>query len=87
MAWTETCKIDFKKQIDHKKEQGVSVRQALKQLSEESDIAIGTLKDWLYEESTKKSREKRVLENQNVNRKRSAHLGDGSFFRFLHFRE
>lgn len=52
MAWTETCKIDFKKQIEHKtKEQGYSVREALKILSNESSIAIGTLTNWLYPES------------------------------------
>lgn len=49
MAWTETCKIDFKKQIEHKKAEGMSIRQALKILSEESGIAIGTLDNWLYE--------------------------------------
>ena len=48
MAWTETCKIDFKKQINHKKDQGVSIRQALKQLSEESGISVNTLNSWLY---------------------------------------
>jgi ParB family chromosome partitioning protein len=48
MAWTETCKIDFRKQIEHKKTQGMPVRQALKVLSEESGIAINTLSCWLY---------------------------------------
>lgn len=49
MAWTETCKIDFRKQIEHKKAEGMSVRKALKVLSEESGISIDTLDNWLYE--------------------------------------
>ncbi|MCK4328757.1 hypothetical protein KAX02_02835 [candidate division WOR-3 bacterium] len=69
MAWTETCKIDFVKQIEHKKEQGISVRQALKQLSEESDIPIGTLSNWMYPEQTKARSERQresVRKNANV---------------------
>jgi hypothetical protein len=53
MAWTETCKIDFNKQVEHKRAEGMSVRQALKVLSEESGIAIGTLDNWMYERCMK----------------------------------
>jgi len=60
MAWTETCKIDFKKQIEHKKSQGISLRQALKQLSEESDIPIGTLTNWIYPDRNIKYKENEV---------------------------
>jgi hypothetical protein len=49
MAWTETCKIDFNKQVEHKKAEGMPVREALKVLSEESGIPIGTLSNWFYE--------------------------------------
>lgn len=48
MAWNETCKIDFEKQVKHKKEQGVRVKDALRQLSNESGIPVETLKHWLY---------------------------------------
>lgn len=59
MAWTETCKIDFQKQVEHKKEQGYKTKDALVELSNDSGIPIGTLKDWLYPESRKRSDEKR----------------------------
>ena len=55
MAWTETCKIDFHKQIEHKKEQGYKTKDALVELSNDSGIPIGTLKNWLYPESRKKA--------------------------------
>lgn len=58
MAWTEVCKMDFAKQIEHKKSQGISVRQALKMLSEESGIPIGTLTNWLYPDSRQKAIDK-----------------------------
>lgn len=55
MAWTETCKIDFRNQIDHKtQKEGISVREALRVLSEESGIPIGTLVNWKYERTAAK---------------------------------
>lgn len=60
MAWTDSCKIDFVKQIEHKQEQGVSVRQSLRILSEESGISIHTLNRWLY------PRKQSVVENDVI---------------------
>ena len=54
MAWIETCKIDAKKQIDHKKELGEPVNNAIRILSKESGIPIGTLKRWYYGIENKK---------------------------------
>ena len=49
MAWTDQCKIEAVKQVDHKIDQlGVKVRDALKAVSQESDIPAGTLKRWKY---------------------------------------
>lgn len=54
MAWLETCRIDANKQIEHLKNRGKSVREALKILSEESGIPIGTLNNWIYERKRSK---------------------------------
>lgn len=48
MAWIETCKIDACRQIDHKKSMCGGVRPAIRELSKESGIPQGTLKDWYY---------------------------------------
>ena len=67
MAWTETCKIDFHKQIEHKKEQGFGVVDSLKVLSEESGIPVGTLKEWLYpRERTKIRKTPNNIEDDNT---------------------
>ena len=50
MAWTDQCKIEAVRQIDHKVESGLSVRAALNEVSSESDIPKGTLKRWKYPE-------------------------------------
>jgi hypothetical protein len=51
MAWLETCRIDAKNQVNHLKGQGLSVRQAIKKLSEESGIPENTINNWIYERS------------------------------------
>jgi len=51
MAWTDQCKFEAVRQIDHQIEKGATVRKALKAVSEESDIPAGTLKCWKYPES------------------------------------
>jgi hypothetical protein len=48
MAWTETCKIDANKQIDHLVEQDMSITDAIKKLSAESEIPFGTIQRWYY---------------------------------------
>jgi thioredoxin 1 len=50
MAWTDQCKIEAVKAVDHKIDQGLPVRAALKEISKESDIPAGTLKRWKYPE-------------------------------------
>ena len=50
MAWTDACKIEAVAQIDHKVEQGASVRKALAELSKESGIPSGTIRRWKYPE-------------------------------------
>jgi len=51
MAWAETCKMDAVAQINKRKEFTGSLRNALRELSKESDIPYGTLKRWYYPES------------------------------------
>lgn len=65
MAWTETCKIDFVKQFEQKKEQGVGVRKALKILSKESGIPATTLDRWLWPRKSKK-KSKSAVENDGT---------------------
>ena len=52
MAWTDACKIEAVSQIDHRVEQGLSVRKALAELSKESGIPAGTIRRWKYPENT-----------------------------------
>jgi len=54
MAWTETCKIDANKQVQHLKKKGMSVRQAIKKLSDESGIPENTINNWIYQRVGKK---------------------------------
>jgi len=56
MAWTESCKIDANKQVEHLKERGMSVRQAIKKLSEESGIPANTINNWIYERTPTRKR-------------------------------
>jgi hypothetical protein len=47
MAWTEQCKIDANRQVEHLKEtKGYSTRKACVELSGESGIPIKTLQEW-----------------------------------------
>ena len=56
MAWTDACKIEAVAQIDHKVEQGLSVRKALKELAGESGIPARTIERWKYpKKSVRKS--------------------------------
>ena len=49
--WTEQCKIEAVKAIEHKMEEiGGKVTPAIRKISKESDIPYGTLKDWYYRE-------------------------------------
>lgn len=49
MAWN-VCEEEVCSQIEHKKKQGISVREALRSLSKESSIPYGTLRRWYYPE-------------------------------------
>lgn len=63
MAWTGVCKVNFIQAVKHLTiVKGLSLRKALKKLSEESGIAFKTLEMWFYED-VKKS----TLENQGIN--------------------
>lgn len=66
MAWTEQCKINFKAQIDHKKEQGYKTKDALVELSNDSGIPIGTLKNWLYPDRHEKYEKSGKRPKKNV---------------------
>ena len=59
MAWTDACKIEAVAQIDHKVEQGMSVRKALKELAKESGIPAKTIERWKYPQ-------KSVLKNEDT---------------------
>ncbi len=48
MAWTETCKVDLRAQVEKRKEICGGVRPAIRELSKESSIPYGTLRDWYY---------------------------------------
>jgi hypothetical protein len=48
MAWTDQCKIEAVNHVDRKIDGGLTVRDALKAVSEESDIPTGTLTRWKY---------------------------------------
>ena len=48
MAWTDQCKLEAVRQIDHHIEQGKPVREALKAVASESDIPESTLSRWKY---------------------------------------
>lgn len=50
MAWTEVCKINFIQTLKHLTiVKGMSLRKALKKLSEESNIPFVTLERWFYD--------------------------------------
>jgi len=55
LAWTDACKIEACNQIEHKKEILGGVRPAIRNLSKESGIPQGTLKDWYYPSKCPKS--------------------------------
>lgn len=59
MAWSDTCKIDFKAQVEHKVKQGMSKRKAIRILAkEDGEISARTMERWVYR--------KRAVENENV---------------------
>jgi len=58
MAW-DACKIQTKATIEKKKEEGLTLKKALKMISKETDIPVGTLKRWYYDNKDKESREYR----------------------------
>jgi hypothetical protein len=49
MAWTEVCKMQAVAQVDKRKEVSGSIRNALRELSKESGIPYGTLRNWYYQ--------------------------------------
>ena len=49
MAWTEGCKMQAVAQVDKRKEVSGSIRNALRELSKESDFPYGTLRGWYYQ--------------------------------------
>ena len=48
MAWTDQCKLEACNQLDHRMQSGMTKREALKALSKESEIPVGTLNRWKY---------------------------------------
>jgi len=48
MAWTDQCRIEAVNHVDRKIDDGLTVRDALKAVSDESDIPTGTLTRWKY---------------------------------------
>ena len=49
MAWTDQCKIQACKQVDHKAQTaGISAKKAIRILAVESGIPSKTLEDWYY---------------------------------------
>ena len=65
MAWTDQCKIDARKQVDHRKEQVGGVRKALRQLSKESGISYPTLRRWYYEDGVLKDENAQPTSHKN----------------------
>ena len=57
MAWTDSCKFDAVAQIKKRAEKS-NVRDALKVLSEESGIPIGTLRRWYWPKGNETYKEK-----------------------------
>jgi hypothetical protein len=51
MAWKDSCKLETVAEIDRRKEKLGSVRAAIREVSEESDIPGNTLKRWYYPET------------------------------------
>ena len=65
MAWTDSCKFEACKQIDHRKDECGGVRPAIKKLSKESGIPQGTLNRWYYNDTcTKKGAPKKQLSDE-----------------------
>lgn len=66
MAWTEQCKIDAVSQINHIADrESISFSKAIKALSLESGIPVGTLKRWFFHE---KERFNNELNSSEMNR-------------------
>lgn len=51
MAWKDGCKLEAVAEIDRRKEKLGSIRAAIREVSEESDIPGNTLKRWYYPET------------------------------------
>lgn len=64
MAWTDSCKIEAVAQIK-KKAESTSIRDAIKKLSEESGIPIGTLKRWYWPDGQETYQES--IKNETIN--------------------
>jgi hypothetical protein len=48
MAWIDQCKIEACNQIEYRMKNGMSKREALRVVSSESNIPMGTLNRWKY---------------------------------------
>jgi len=66
MAWTDTCKTEAVRAIDAKMDTGKKTkRAALKEVSVESDIPVGTLTRWKYSKKNGfKNEPKQLTEDQ-----------------------
>jgi hypothetical protein len=71
MAWTDSCKFEACKQIDHRQDECGGVRPAIKKLSEESGIPQGTLNRWYYNDKcTKNGAPKKPLSEETIRAKK-----------------
>lgn len=61
MAWTEQCKIAFRTNAEGLIHNGKGVRESLREMSKDSGVPYGTLRDWYYpkKDSVPKTRNKR----------------------------
>ena len=68
MAWTQQCRLEACNQIDHRMQSGMTKRAALKEVSGESDIPVGTLNRWKYGKASgfKTEPTKKILSEDDV---------------------
>jgi len=71
MTWTDSCKFEACKQIDHRIDECGGVRPAIKKLSKESGIPQGTLNRWYYNDKcTKNGAPKKQLSDEALRTKK-----------------
>ena len=61
MAWTDQCRIDAQKQVEHvSKREHLSQRQAIQRMARESGIPASTLEKWCYAKNGVSKPEKKL---------------------------